>query len=292
MSLPIPPHDPLAEAERHRAQLERLREEVSRLEEAEQFAEALQAIRDSGLVPADPAGLQPDIARLRQASRLQASYRRARAAFEAGDEEAGALLATVVAVDPTYKDAARLLYETVSGGRVAGLEAELAASREAASLAEAQRDRLARGRARLLRVAVAQGIVLCALCALLGWASRRRPPSPANGSAHQAPSGEARAARRSASGLPEAIAPTTMGNGPTSPGPAAPIAQAATPPIEGSPAATSTPAPEDRPLELDGPCHPIGESCWSTAQCCFGSMCYGTTCQDTRRTIVFGQYRP
>jgi hypothetical protein len=269
--------------------LQRLREEVRRLEEAERFTEALQAIRSSGLASTEPA-IQPDIARLRQAARLQASYRRACQALEAGEEEAAALLAAVVAVDPRYKDAAQLLYETVSGGRVAGLEAEVAASREAASRVEAQRDRLARGRARYRWVALAQAVVLCALCGLLGWTSRRRPPSPA--------------AVRSVAAASSGGATVTMEVAPAPPGTEGVIVSAAPPPAATGAAAqqgvvsslpgTTAPgaAPEDGPPEPEGPCHTVGESCWSTTQCCFGSMCYGTTCQDTRRTIVFGKYRP
>ncbi len=279
------------EEERRRLQRERLRDEVWRLEQAEQFTAALQAIRESGLASRDPEGLRPDIARLKQAARLQASYGRACAAQKAGDAEAAALLSAVVAVDPRYKDAARRLYEAVSGVSVGGLEAEVGAAREAASRVEAQRDRLARGRWRLMWVAGAEGLVLCCL---LGWMAWRRPPLPSpamNARSLAAPGIEARGAQPPRSGSPEVLA--TVAFRPTEPvhdaieKPSASIA----------PASLASPAPGASlegppPPEVEGPCRRIGASCASTLDCCWGAMCYGNVCQDSRRTIVFGQYRP
>ena len=284
------------EAERRTG--ERLRDEVRRLEQAEQFAAALQAIRDARCAGAELASMQPDIARLKLAARLQASYQRATAALEAGDGEAARLLAAVVAVDPRYKDAARLLYETVSGGRVGDLQAEAAASREALSQNEAARHRLARGRVRLAWVAGALGALGVVLCALLGWMAWRRPPSsrPAAGR-------EVLASAAAPSLAPDAL--TTTGQTPTPP--AELLAEQAAPSplpqasprdanrpvsVPGSTASALGASADDPPsLDLDGPCRRIGQSCWSSTQCCFGSLCYGTECQDTRRTIVFGQYR-
>ena len=282
------------EEERRRLQRERLRDEVRRLEQAEQFTAALRAIRESGLTSRDPEGLRPDIARLKQAARLQASYGRACAAQKAGDGEAAALLSAVVAVDPRYRDAAKRLYEAVSGVSVGGLEAEVGAAREAASRVEAQRDRLARGRGRLMWVAGAEGIVLCSL---LGWMAWHRPPLPSpavNARSLAAQGVEARNARPPRAGSPEVL--STVAFQSTAHAEPAPGA-VEKPSASIAPASLASPAPGASlegppPPELEGPCRRIGASCSSTLDCCWGSMCYGNVCQDSRRTIVFGQYRP
>jgi uncharacterized small protein (DUF1192 family) len=284
MTLPSDPRSSHAETasaggERRRIGRERLLDEVRRLEQAEQFAAALQAIRDSGLTSTDAASLQPEIARLKQAARLQALYQRARAALQAGDEEAARLLSAVVAVEPGYKDAAKLLYERLSGVSVADLEARIAASQEAASRVEAERDRLARGRARLVWVAGAQGVILCLLVGGTAW--RGAPPGAADGRARPGPSGGAQVARPAPPASPEALTPV----------PAASTTQAGAASGAAAPAVTTS-SREGPPPELDGPCRSIGASCSSTVQCCVGSVCSGTTCQDARKTIVFGQYRP
>jgi hypothetical protein len=296
MTVPRDPHSSddaetrSAEGARRRIRRERLLDEVRRLEHAEQFAAALQAIRDSVLTSMDAASLQPDIARLKQAARLQALYQRARAAFQAGEGEAALLLSEVVAVEPGYKDAARLLYETLSGVRVADLEAEVAASRDAVSRIEAERDRSARGRARLAWVAGAQG---AALCLLVGWMAWRGPPrGAADGRARSGSSVVAQVAQPASSEAPSpfpaasttqtALASEAAGQG-SAPGGAS---------VRGAPAVTATASAGDRPPEPEGPCRRIGASCSSTGECCSGSICSGTACQDARRTIVFGQYRP
>jgi hypothetical protein len=268
-----------------------LLEEVRRLERAERFAAALQAIRDSGLTSTDRADLQPEIARLKQAVRLQESYQRAREALEAGEGDAALRLAAVVAVEPQYKDAAKLLYEAVSGASVDGLEAEVRASRDAASRIEAERDHLGRGRARLAWVAGVQGVVLSLLVGWMVWRSprtgapARTAPPPASAAARvarPAPSASSTAlspvpeeATTQSVPAPEAVAQGNARSEPSARGSAAPVASS-----------------EGPPPEPEGPCARIGESCSSTGQCCSGSACYGTTCQDSRRTIVFGKYRP
>jgi hypothetical protein len=267
-------------------QRERLRDEVRRLEQAGELTAALQAIRDARLDAADRDGFQPEIARLKQAARLHARYGQAVAAVQAGDAEAAAQMAAVVAVDPRYRDAARLLYETVSGANVGTLTSEVEASREAARRLEAERDRLARGRARLAWLAGAEAVVLGVV---LGWLAWGRPPSPpADGRTRAtAPHGDARHAPLAEDASPERRsqeqAPPVVESAPT-----AEAAGHASAPSASTPGA----AAEGPPPAVDGPCHHVGERCSSTLECCVGAMCYGTTCQDAQRTTVFGPYRP
>ena len=69
-----------------------------------------------------------DVARLTQAAQLLADYHRARGALKAGDREtAMRLFAGIVATEPKYKEAAKLLYEAVSGRDVDRLVARLVA---------------------------------------------------------------------------------------------------------------------------------------------------------------------
>jgi hypothetical protein len=271
--------------------LERLREAVRALEAAEQFDEALRAIRESGLVPADPNGFQPEIARLKRAARLEESYRRARAAHEAGDGDAATLLSAVVAIEPRYKDAAARLHEAVSGASVQGLRTEADASREAAARLRERLDRLARTRNRLAWLACAQGVLLL----VLGWTSLRRGPAGGGMKVRQAESVAAASVKSSEGASPNvappvvvpAVKPATEEPRPAAPSTARPEASAAAVPDPPQPSVE-----DDPPLDLHGPCHRIGDKCSSSAECCFGSLCFGTSCQDTRRTVVFGSYRP
>jgi formylglycine-generating enzyme required for sulfatase activity len=127
--------------------LDRVRVKVAELEEVEQYEAALDAIRKTGDTYAGITDWAQDVERLKRAAQRRADYQRASGALKAGDREtAMRLLAGVVATDPKYKDAARLLYDAVSDNEVERREQTERKARERAE-ATAQAERREREKA-------------------------------------------------------------------------------------------------------------------------------------------------
>jgi hypothetical protein len=92
------------------------RERVHKLEETEEYAAAREVIRDAIDRFGEADDWAPDLERLERAAQMLADYQEASKTLGEGKKEtAMRLFAGVVAVDPEYKDAAKLLYEAVSG---------------------------------------------------------------------------------------------------------------------------------------------------------------------------------
>jgi formylglycine-generating enzyme required for sulfatase activity/tetratricopeptide (TPR) repeat protein len=97
-------------------------EQVRELERAEQYGKALDEIRRAHQTLRGLKDWAPDIARIEGAQTIAANYQRASVAFKAGDmDTARRLFVDVVAMNEQYKDAAKLLYEAVSGVNVDNL---------------------------------------------------------------------------------------------------------------------------------------------------------------------------
>lgn len=89
---------------------------VHDLERTERYVAALAAIQDAGVGPKD---WNSDIERITQAMKLLDEYRRAKKALVGGDEEtAKQLLSNILAIDPEYKDAAKLLHKTANAASI------------------------------------------------------------------------------------------------------------------------------------------------------------------------------
>jgi tetratricopeptide (TPR) repeat protein len=154
--------------------LERLRAKVAELEKAEQYEAALELIRETGDTFVGVMDWAPDVGRLTRAAQALADYQRASGALRAGDRETAArLFAGVVAGDPKYKDASKLLHEAVSGVSVDELVAE-----QGQAIAQQQK-RAERERSRLRVLATAASLAAMATGIGLGFALKTaEPPQP------------------------------------------------------------------------------------------------------------------
>lgn len=247
-----------------RMKLDDLMRKLAGLERTEQFAKALEAIHEAGSKFDGLKDWGPEVTRLTRAAEVSASYHQAVGALAKKDEETGIrLLAGIISVEPRYKDAAKLLYEAVSGvattTTTAQLGDELQAHAEAARASSAVKQK---------RLVWALGVESAAIVGLVGWYVLSPTRSvPAATSAVPAVS----------------VFALPLTSVPEPPQSATPSVSADPPPNQapsGSATATVAPPPAARPAEApkappdkQAPCGRAGASCGPQASCCPGFIC-------------------
>jgi tetratricopeptide (TPR) repeat protein len=110
------PDDPLVNEYRRRIEIPMILNEVRELEARHAYSEALERLRAlESLYPAEK-DWQPELERLQAKVLMSEKYRQALEALSSGDHSrASQMLAEVIAIDPSYQDAARYLYLAVRG---------------------------------------------------------------------------------------------------------------------------------------------------------------------------------
>lgn len=186
--------------------LEALLARAQGLESTGQYTEALEVISTGARDFAD-RDWTVDTDRLQRASEMEGNYQRATGALVSGDREtAKVFLAKVVATKPEYKEAAKLLYETVSGANdPAKAPAPAAAKRESRST---------RWTGGVVPAALAVGVLLLGWEGGAWWVARGTgvPAGSAGAPSSAAPTASASVtASASASAVvPVAVVPTTV----------------------------------------------------------------------------------
>lgn len=160
--------------------LARVQQRLGELEQAEQHATALELIQSVGDTYAGIKDWQPDIERLMRAAHMLANYQRAKGALNDGDKQtATQIISRIVVMDPKYKDAAKLLYEAVSGESVDDLHAQVEEE------ARGKKTTWLRMRLLLVTMLLAGGAMGTLMGTLVGTSARSHPaatvmPAPAS----------------------------------------------------------------------------------------------------------------